>query len=81
MRRKSHSQDTMAHAGDVERTMIGAMLFVALLIWGSIAGQASREPAKPMGKCGDPGVRCLSDLAYAPGERTSVHISAVEVRK
>lgn len=81
MRIKGSSKDTPAVSGEVEIALIVAFVFLALLVWARVADKSAQEPAVSMGKCGDPGVRCLSELAYAPGERFQVSVTALEVRE
>ena len=56
--------------GDVERTLIGACTIMAVIVWLAVAAENARSPVGKMGRCGEKGVICLSDLAYAPNQES-----------
>ena len=66
MRRKGYAKGTFATGTDIDRTLVGSCAILAVLVWLAVAAENTRSPVGKMGRCGDPGVMCLSDLAYAP---------------
>lgn len=77
---RGRSTGTMAIKNDLERTLSVAVFAVTLLLCFVFTGESANVPPAPMPRCGDVGALCMSDLAYAPGERQSVSVARLEVK-